>query len=43
MKRWLRKFRTAGRRTVAGVKLRRAVESFEDLAHALQTVAVKEG
>jgi len=31
------------RRVALGQSLRRAVESFEDLAHALQTVAVKEG
>lgn len=31
------------RRVTLAQSLRRAVESFEDLAHALQTVAVKEG
>ena len=31
------------RRVALAQSLRRAVESFEDLAHALQTVAVKEG
>ncbi len=31
------------RRVAVAQSLRRAVESFEDLAHALQTVAVKEG
>ena len=31
------------RRAAVAQSLRRAVESFEDLAHALQTVAVKEG
>jgi hypothetical protein len=31
------------RRVALAQSLRRAVESVEDLAHALQTVAVKEG
>ena len=34
---------TLVRRMALAQSLRRAVESFEDLAHALQTVAVKEG